>query len=81
MNSKAGFPSIEDYNNKEYAHRHGVDFTYNIKRTSGIFRWEPTISEMIFQGERKGMFLQSLMIRLPNFFRMESIVLIKPTIL
>lgn len=31
VNVKAGLPSIEDYDNAEYAQRYGVDATYNIR--------------------------------------------------
>ena len=32
VNLKGGLPSIEDYNNKEYAQRYGIDATYNIRK-------------------------------------------------
>ena len=54
MNSKTGFPSIEDYNNKEYAHRHGVDFTYNIKRDKWNISLGANYQRNDISGRREG---------------------------
>nr|WP_299071065.1 outer membrane beta-barrel protein [uncultured Allomuricauda sp.] len=54
VNIKGGFPSIEDYNNKEYAHRHGVDFTYNIKRDKWNISLGANYQRNDISGRREG---------------------------
>ena len=50
INVNTGFPSIEDYNNKENAQRYGIDGTYNIRKD----KWNISIGANYQRKDKSG---------------------------
>jgi hypothetical protein len=56
VNSRLGFPSIENYDNATNPKRYGADFNLNYLKGKWDLSLGQVISEMIFQAEGWGMF-------------------------
>lgn len=54
LNLKAGAPSIENYNNADYAQRYGLDGTYNIKKDKWDLSLGGSYARNDIQGRREG---------------------------
>jgi len=54
VNINAGFPSIEDYDNRETARRYGADFTYNYKKDKWNFSFGANYQRKDKAGRREG---------------------------
>ncbi len=54
LNVKGGFPSIENYNNKENAQRYGIDGTYNVKKEKWDISLGGNFGRNDIQGRREG---------------------------
>lgn len=54
VNSKIGLPSIEDYDNKEYAQRHRVDFALNYRKGEWDFSLGASYLRNDLAGRREG---------------------------
>ncbi len=50
LNVKAGFPSIEDYNNQEIAERYGIDATVNIRKE----KWNISLGANYQRNDKSG---------------------------
>lgn len=54
INASAGFPSIEDYDNKENTQRYGIDGTYNIRRDKWNISIGANYQRKDISGRREG---------------------------
>ncbi|WP_417445033.1 TonB-dependent receptor domain-containing protein [Joostella sp.] len=54
INIKGGFPSIEDYDNKEPAQRYGADITYNIRKDKWNISMGASYQRNDISGRREG---------------------------
>ncbi|WP_298530920.1 TonB-dependent receptor [uncultured Algibacter sp.] len=54
INFNAGFPSIEDYDNKEPIHRYGIDAIYNIKKDKWNISLGAAYQRKDISGRREG---------------------------
>lgn len=54
LNANGGFPSIEEYNNKENTHRYGIDGTYNIRKDNWNISLGANYQRKDISGRREG---------------------------